>query len=100
MVSDLFLKRLNFCNSAPENTVFKNMKLHQTGSLFKLLICREEYRQLSNGEGETEVERSMSQKEKAIEKLFWCSVLKWKCFWRAPDLSRPHYGWSSKGSYT
>lgn len=99
MVCDLFLKRLNFRNSAPENTVFKNMKLHQTGSLFKLLICREECRQLSNGEGETEMERSLfgiklkSQKEKAVEKLFWCSVLKWKCFWKASDVSRPHYGW-------
>lgn len=59
MVPDLFLKRLNFCNSAPENTVFKNTKLHQTGSLFKLLICCKECRQQSNVEGETEMERSM-----------------------------------------
>lgn len=92
MVSDLFLKRLNFCNSAPENTVFKNMKLHQTGSLFKLLIGCKEGRQLSNGEGETVMERSTfglkleSQKEKAAEKLFWYSVLKWRCFWKASGL--------------
>lgn len=85
MASDLFLKRLNFRNSAPENTVFKNMKLHQTRSLFQLLILQEECRQLSNGEGETEMEGSIfgikleSQKE-AIEKLSWCSVLEWKCF--------------------
>lgn len=59
MASDLFLKRLNFRNSAPENTVFKNMDLHQTCSLFRLLICHKECSQLSNGEGETEVERSM-----------------------------------------
>jgi len=54
MVSDLFLKRLNFRSSAPENAVFKNMKLHQTGCLLKLLICHEESKQLSNGEGEME----------------------------------------------
>lgn len=89
MVSDLFLKRLNFLNCAPENTVFKNMKLHQTGSLFKLLICCEECRQLSNEEGETEMERNMfgitltSQREKAV---FWCSVWKCKCFWKASDV--------------
>lgn len=75
MISALFLKRLNFRNCAPENTVFKNMKLHHIGSLFKLLIFYEEHRQLRNGE-ETEMERDIagimvaSQKEKTRRRAF------------------------------
>lgn len=72
MASDLFLKRLNFRNSAPENTVFKNMELHQTGSLFRLLICHEECTQLSNGEGETEVERSLFGVKLECQKTGYC----------------------------
>lgn len=76
MISALFLKRLNFRNCAPENPVFKNMKLHHIGSLFKLIIFYEEHRQMRNKEKETEMERDMfgimveSQKEKAVRAFF------------------------------
>lgn len=76
LISALFLKRLNFRNCAPENTVFKNMKLHHIGSLFKLIIFYEEHRQVRNKEKETEMERDMfgimvkSQKEKAVRRAF------------------------------